>query len=143
MRLKRRREQLGMSEKDVAARVGLSVDAYGDLEAYPDEALNAVSLGTLRAVATVLGFDVRDLLGVESLPSKVGTEMDGGRHERIKRARLERGLSPAELGEKANLTDQAIQRLEEEPDAADDLSVAALQRLGLELCIDLRDLVKD
>src|SRR5229473_4057443 len=61
-RIAEARAKAGLSDVDVARRLGITVDSYADLETYDGEAFTAISLGTLRALASVLNASPEQLL---------------------------------------------------------------------------------
>ena len=65
--IRRARERLGLTAQEAAARAGLSVHEYGDLEQHADEVVSAVSLATVRRVCKTLNIALTDLLAAESL----------------------------------------------------------------------------
>ncbi|MBD9492206.1 helix-turn-helix domain-containing protein [Ensifer sp. ENS11] len=69
LNLKRRAEQLGISNAEVARRAGLSDRRYGNYVS----GVREPDLSTLVRVADVLGISVDELLGVNATNNKVRT----------------------------------------------------------------------
>lgn len=64
-RIAEARSRLGLSDVDVADRVGITIHSYYDLEAYNDEAFTVTSLAKLGELARVLGTSARFILVAE------------------------------------------------------------------------------
>jgi len=63
------RERQGLSETDVASRVGLTIPAYFDLEQFEDEVFTVIDLNQLSSLAAALGVKPAVLLlGDEAEP---------------------------------------------------------------------------
>jgi transcriptional regulator with XRE-family HTH domain len=62
----RLRAAMRLSEDALASAIGISIEAYSDLERYGDELTSAVSLQQARTLAQLLGVD---LLALLSLPA--------------------------------------------------------------------------
>ena len=56
------RENLNLSEKDVATRIGLDIHWYCDIEAYEDEVFSNVSIAHLASIAAVLEVSLSKLI---------------------------------------------------------------------------------
>ncbi|MEI3855671.1 MULTISPECIES: helix-turn-helix domain-containing protein [unclassified Ensifer] len=69
LNLKRRAEQLGISNAEVARRAGLSDRRYGNYVS----GVREPDLSTLVRIADVLGISVDELLGVNATDNKVRT----------------------------------------------------------------------
>ena len=68
-RIHEARLRVGLSDTEVAHRLGLTVDSYCDLERYDDEAFSVISLRDLDALGRILGVQTRVLL--------LGSEAEG------------------------------------------------------------------
>lgn len=64
-RIKRLRTAAGLTPANVAARLGIGVSAYEDLEAYDDELSSVRSIEELLALARILRTPPRDLVDPE------------------------------------------------------------------------------
>lgn len=63
-RIQERREALGLSDVEVAQRAGLSIHEYCDVEGYPDEFTDVLSVDEAKRLAAVLGLDLLELVGL-------------------------------------------------------------------------------
>ena len=61
-RIAEARSRAGLSEREVAQRLDVTIDSYWDLEHHDDEAFTAISLARLTALGGVLGVEPRELL---------------------------------------------------------------------------------
>ena len=109
-RIRRRREALGMSDVEVAQRVGLSMHEYYDVEAYPDEFTDVLHVAEAKRLADVLGLDLLELVGVKcSSCEREG--FDAGRLtappvELLRSRREEMNLSREEVSDQAGWEDR-------------------------------------
>jgi transcriptional regulator with XRE-family HTH domain len=61
-RVREAREQLGLSAADVAAKLGLSLSEYQDVEFHDDEAFTSFSIQNLRVLSEVLRLPLPEML---------------------------------------------------------------------------------
>jgi transcriptional regulator with XRE-family HTH domain len=64
-RIRRRREELGKSDVEVAERLGVNDASYADLELHDDELTSVLSLSQAMTLASILNVSLDSLLGVE------------------------------------------------------------------------------
>ena len=72
-RIRRARESLGLSEKQVAEALQLPIAWYCDVEAYPWEVFSTVSLSRLQLLGRVLRLEPREILVGDPDGSPTGT----------------------------------------------------------------------
>jgi len=134
-RIRLRREELGLLDTDVANRIGISIAAYGDIEAYADELFDVVELRTVRALCAVLNLDVLDLIGTEceicSGRGNFSEELKLPRNVLVQNRRSVRGLSRAELAEAIGFEEVAIRQMESDPSFLDGWSVNLIKELSV------------
>jgi transcriptional regulator with XRE-family HTH domain len=98
--IKSRREELGLSDVDVARASGLTIDSYCDIESYSSELLTLVPLRNVKQLCTVLGVNLLDLLGVscafceQPVPFQ---DYQSPRNELVRQHRAREGWSLEEL----------------------------------------------
>jgi transcriptional regulator with XRE-family HTH domain len=106
-----RREEMGLSEKEVADKTGLGIYHYGDVEAYEHEVMQSLDLYEFKLVCQVLDLEPLDLL--EGSKEKLDEILDSEpRNVLINRKRIELGLSEEELGERVGFYGDAIHEME-------------------------------
>jgi len=72
-RIKEARERAGLSESEIAARLGMTPSEYWDIELHDDEAFSVFAIADLAQLAEVLGLTVDHMLfgaSVEYSPSR-------------------------------------------------------------------------
>jgi transcriptional regulator with XRE-family HTH domain len=102
-----RRLELGLSDVEVAEKLGLTPSGLGDLELYDDELETAVSLGTVRCLCSLLGLSLRQVL---KMP--VGDATRPSEHQlpgEVMRLRREQsGVSQLDLAERVG-SEEAVE----------------------------------
>src|SRR5437899_777466 len=94
-----RRLELGLSDVDVADKLGLTVSGLGDIELHDDELETAVPLGTVRRLCSLLGLPLRQVLKMPVGEASRGSE--GQRPgEIVRRRREQSGYSQLDLAER-------------------------------------------
>src|SRR5262245_58150113 len=61
-RIREARERLGLTEPVVAAKIGMALSEYQDVEFHDDEAFTSFSIKDLRALRDVLGLPLTEML---------------------------------------------------------------------------------
>ena len=125
-RIKKRREELGLEESEVADSAGLNIYWYGDVEGYPHEPFQQVSLRQIKAICRALQMKLLPLFDIPCAFCEQGSEFRDEftlpRNELIRKARKTRGLSPKQFGKCANFTVEGVRLMEEDPDCLEDSS---------------------
>jgi transcriptional regulator with XRE-family HTH domain len=123
--LKQKREALGIDEVKISHLTGLSVYEYGDLEAYPNEFFDQISLGEAKRVCQVLQIDIKSLL-----PGCVESDNPQPRviHRNVlvtqERERI--GLTREQLANQIGYETVAIDQVEAEEGYLDSMSPSAI-----------------
>jgi hypothetical protein len=65
------RRTLRFSERDVAAKVGLSIHEYGDIEQHADEIIKVTDLRQVRQLLRVLSLQMDELLQAAGIGSRL------------------------------------------------------------------------
>ena len=137
--IRQRREALGLSEAEFAARAG--VEENEDLEAFPTEFIHVTELGEGRRMARVLGVELSALLDLGSCNGcpqmACHPEWSALSRNELLRARRESlGLSPRELAEHLHLRDERdIASWEESADALESFRLGDLVSVAAGLLI--------
>ena len=61
-RIKEARERAGLSESEIAARLGMTASEYWDIELHDDEAFNTFAIADLAQLAEILGMPLDTML---------------------------------------------------------------------------------
>jgi transcriptional regulator with XRE-family HTH domain len=130
--IRRARERLGLTEQEAAARAGLSVDEYGDLEQHADEVVSAVSLATARRVCKTLNIALTELLAAESLLAAAKTTAGvqsptaRPRHKLVQQQRITKGASISDVANAIGFEDAAVKQGESTDDYLESLPIRVL-----------------
>lgn len=144
-RIAERRQQLGLSDIEVAERTGLSIHEYGDLEQHAEEPFEVVPLGRLRAVCDTLKLSLAELLPREMLScerSEASISLHEGRRNAIVEARRKKlELSRQELGDRLGFPAETVKLMEEDPDFLERWPIGYVRDVARELGIPLHVLL--
>jgi transcriptional regulator with XRE-family HTH domain len=125
------RERLGLTSEQAAARAGLTVDEYGDLEHHADEVVSAVSLATARRICGLLNITLSELLIAEQLlvPGKAGGTSSGStrpRHRVAHQMRVAKGASIGDVANAIGFEEAAVRQGESADEYLDALPIRVL-----------------
>jgi transcriptional regulator with XRE-family HTH domain len=127
-----RRLELGLSDVEVAEKLGLTPSGLGDLELHDDELETAISLGTVRCLCSLLGLSLRQVLkmpvGDATLLSE---EQWPGEVMRLRRE--QGGHSQLDLAERVGFDEATIKSLETIPSFGNTLPIFLLKDIEAEL----------
>ena len=131
--IRKAREQLGLSHKQVAERSGLTPATYRDVEQHADDVFTAIELANVRRMCATLGLDIEMLVSDPALkPFALSTDAipDCGeaRHVLIKRYRESRNVSVAEVADAIGFDEEAVRRAEMSDDYLETLPIAVLNK---------------
>lgn len=101
-----------MTDIQVAAKAGLSIYEYGDLEAYENEAETVLDLRKLKALCEVLEISLFDMFSLERPQSSYLSLNLKRRNDIVLTCREALGFSQDELGDKVGFHGYAIQEME-------------------------------
>lgn len=136
------RESKGLSDVEVAARSGLTIHEYGDVESYDDEASSVLTLKQLRSLCSVLGLDLYALFSLEE-PSSDHNRLDfRERHKVIAQRRKEIGLTQEQLGDRVGFEPYIIDRIERDPNFLEHWCLDNVLLLAKELNLPSRALIE-
>lgn len=136
-RIKARRLELGLSDKDVSDQVGIGQYSYGDIEFHDDEFITQISLGEAKRVCAVLGLDLNKLLAIEK--SSSGSEL---RNELLHHRRIELGVSVQDLSDKIGFYPEVIEKIEKDANGVDDLPIEVVNDIAKLLELPLEKLLR-
>jgi transcriptional regulator with XRE-family HTH domain len=144
--IRKTREQAGLSNIEVAARAGMSVAEYDDVEQHPDEFVSALSLTRAKAVCATLHLKLMDLVILElgdvgesrSVPPELGALQ---RNLLLRKRREAFGMSESALADGIGFEAAAIQRVEADDGFLETLPIRVLADLATELQLPVGRLV--
>jgi transcriptional regulator with XRE-family HTH domain len=144
--IRNQREQLRLTEADVAAKAGLTRSAYRDIEWYEDEAYTATPLRALRAIGEILELDLLSLFGIHCAlcsGDRSVTEMFRvPRNTLIAERRAALGLTREQLGDDLGFETIAVEELEQDPDYVDRWPIELIQQLATQLRLPMTPLLR-
>ena len=132
-----RRKELGLSDMRLAHEMGISIDSYCDIEWHGDEIYSVVQLQRIKKMCDVLRLALFDVLGMEC--AFCGEKRDYSndyqlpRHQLVKARRQKLGLTQAQLGDKANFQDYAIEGMERNPDYLELSTIESILELASQI----------
>jgi DNA-binding XRE family transcriptional regulator len=119
-KIKRRRKELGLSDTEVANKVGLSIHEYGDVEQHADEIFAVVELLRVKEICQMLKFDFFELFDMNCSFCREGNQhlesYSLPRNDLIRKRRIEMGLSVEELGDRIGFEETAVKDMEKDTD---------------------------
>lgn len=143
-KIKQRRTELGLSDTEVANRLGLTVSTYFDIEHKKNEIYLYPELLHVKRLCKMLGFDLLELMGLEcefckgANPEKFSFPTS----DLIARRRRERGISVEELGELVGFDESEIEELEANPERIETWPIDFIKDLADVLDLPLQTLLK-
>jgi transcriptional regulator with XRE-family HTH domain len=143
--IKERRESLGRSMDEVAAEIGLTWNEYWDVEAHADEIETAVALMHVKSLCRVLGFHFFDLFAIQCPfchdATLVSTEYSLPRNQLIRQKREEKKLSISELADRLGFYDEAVEKMERDPDFLETWPMEHISNLAREIGVPVQILL--
>jgi transcriptional regulator with XRE-family HTH domain len=127
-----RRLELGLSDVEVAEKLGLTPSGLGDLELHNDELETAVSLGTVRCLCSLLGLSLWQVL---EMPVGEVTHLSKEQWpgELVRLWREQSGYSQLDLAERVGFDEATIKWLETIPSFGNTLPIFLLKDIEAEL----------
>ncbi len=117
--IKRRREEIGLTDTEAASQVGLSIHEYTDIEQHADEIFTLVKLNTIKRICELLQLDIFDLFKMQCAFCEGNIQYlpcySTPRNRLIRKRRLELGITEEELGERLGFEATAISNMERAP----------------------------
>jgi len=141
-KIKSRREELGLSDVELAHACGLTTHSYCDIELYPDELCELVPLRAAKRLSSELRWNLLDLLEIPCAfcapAGKFEEEYSLPPSELIRHQREKHGWSVDDLGNQVNYRGIEISELEADPNRIEDWRINDLKRLSAVLEIPLQ-----
>jgi transcriptional regulator with XRE-family HTH domain len=125
--IRNRRRELGLSDAAIAAKLGLTVAALGDIELHDDELETAVPLGTVRRLCMELGLSLSEVL---TLPATGSARTDRiSANKLLRQTREQKGYTELDLGDRVGFDEDTIKALEAKAAFAETLPVFLFREL--------------
>jgi len=137
--IKRRREQLGIGLAELARRIGVETSMYWDVELYDDELRLVLPLRNVRALATILGFDLGTLLGLGSLAGLPNANK--ARHIVLGEARTKLGVSAKQFVDDIGFDETFVRSIETDGRALEAYPYELLRMIAEYLKLDPVDVL--
>jgi transcriptional regulator with XRE-family HTH domain len=131
-----RREQLGLSDVEVAEKADIGIYAYGDIESYETEATTLVPLPDLKRLCKVLDLELMELLDIPEQPLDA-LICSKPRNVLVREMREKKGLSQDELANQTGFYSWAITAIESDPNNLDSDSWCAEDIVILARLLDI------
>lgn len=140
--IKQQREQLGITESELARRIGVSEGEYRDLESYDDELVMVLPLKNARLLAGALGFDLATLLVAGS--QRGGSNATAGpRNVVLADARNSLGVSMSKMADDIGFEEVFVQNIEESDYALECFPYEVVKIVAKYLKLDPIDLLNE
>ncbi len=145
-KITKRRNELGISVRDAARGIGVSLEEYNDIEGHADEISTVTHLSEVKQLCALLKCEFLDLFGMrcdfctKSLRSD--EELLLPRNELIRRRRELRGLSAFELADRLGCSEVAVEEMEGDEDFLESWSIDLIRNLAREIRVPLQILLK-
>lgn len=140
------RENLGLSDTYVSSKIGITIDEYFDLEAYPDEIFTVTSLHKIKSLFNLLSLDFFELFEIQCafcVQKKPFLEdFLLPRNELIRKKRLAKRMSMEELGDHIGFYEIAIMNMEKNKDFLEEWVLENITNLANELDIPIQILLE-
>jgi DNA-binding XRE family transcriptional regulator len=144
-KITQKRENLGMSDTFVSSKIGITIDEYFDIEAYPDEIFTVTSLREVKSLLNLLSLDFFELSEIQcafcAQKKPFLEEYFLPRNELIKKKRLGKGMSPEELGDILGFYEITITNMEKDANFLEEWVIENIANLANELDIPIQILL--
>jgi transcriptional regulator with XRE-family HTH domain len=131
--IRERRLELGLSDVDVAKKLGLTIHEYGDIEQHDHELIEVVSIGTTHRLCDLLGLSLQQVFKISSV-DEASHLFDGKRPgELVMQRREQKGYSVSDLAQRVGFDETTIESLETIPSFGNSLPVFLLNDIETEL----------
>ena len=138
--LKIARVYLGLSEKEVCQMTGLSISEYGDLELYPDEFFDTISIAQARKICEILKLDLISLIPRDSSLNFINTSAQS-KADLVSKSRGILGLSASQLADKIGYETTTIEEVETDEKNIEALNISAILEIAKVLRIEPAKLI--
>ena len=145
--IRQTRERAGLSQDEVAGRVGLSFNNYFDVELYDDEFVTVLAVSQARVLCRQLGLRLAEVLASEPLEADLSSQLPPDlaglpRHVLLRKRRESLGMSIEEVAFAIGFEEVAVDYIETDDNYLDTLSITVVAELSIKLNLPLLPLLR-
>lgn len=137
--IKQARITCGLSDVELAGRLGITIYEYGDIESYDDELTSVVDLHVVRQLCQTLHIDPFELL---EIPKDDSCPLDKKRNELIISQMKSLGISNEELADTLGFEVVAIEEMRGDPDFLETWTFDLIKELAEALRLPIQSLLR-
>jgi len=134
-----------MSDAEVATAVGMSIHEYSDIEQHADEFFTVTHLSEIRKLATLLGLEIADLVGLQCAFCVDGEAYSSDflldRSEIICKSRESKGMQVDELADRIGFDRIAVEQMEKDKGFLEAWSIELISKLASVIEVPLQILL--
>jgi len=144
-KIKARREELGLTDVEVAKRVGVSIHDYSDIEVQAKEVFLYPEIRSVKKICEELKVDFLELFEMQCSFCEEGKkyleDYSLPRSKLVNKRRLEMGLSTAQIGDRVGFEESAINDMENDPNYLETWPIDYIKDLSRILSVPLQVLL--
>jgi transcriptional regulator with XRE-family HTH domain len=144
-KIKVRRQELGLTDVEVAKLAGLSIHEYSDIEMHVDEIMLYPGLNKVKEVLKILKIDFFDLFDMHCVFCEKDKQYIKDyllpRNELIHKRRTEMGLSASDLGDRIGFEEVAVNDMEKDPNYLETWAIDYIKDLSRVIDVPLQILL--
>jgi transcriptional regulator with XRE-family HTH domain len=141
------RKRAGISQEEVASRIGLTFMEYSDVEDHADEFIMVLAVSEARRLCSELGLRLVDVVALEPLEANLSSELPQDlstlpKHVLVRTQRRSLGMSLEEVAFAIGFDVAAVELAENDEHYLDTLPIAVVAELSKKLCLPLSKLLE-
>ena len=144
-KIKVRRQELGLTDVEVAKLAGLSIQDYFSIEMHVDEIVLYPHLYEVKEILKILKIDFFDLFEMHcdscEEDKQYPKDYSLPRNELIHKRRTEMGLSASELGDRIGFEEAAVNDMEKDPNYLETWAIDYIKDLSRVIDVPLQILL--
>ena len=138
-KIKQARMACGLTDVELARRLGITIYQYGDIEFHEDELASVVKLSVVRRLCEILKLNAYDLL---EIPKDDACPTDQRRNELIIAQMKNLGISNEELADSIGFEVVAIEEMRADPDFLETWTFDLIKELAEALRLPIQSLLR-
>lgn len=144
-KIKKRRQEMGLSEIEAAKSSDMSIHEYGDIEQHKDEIFLYPDLSHVKKLCEILDLDLFELLNIQCVfcadPSSYRHYFSLSRSQLIAIQRNVIGISIKELGDQIGFHESEIEKLEIDPEHIESWPIGYIQDIAFIINVPIQVLL--